>query len=201
MTELAARNEAEAYLYLELRASEGGGRAEPSRSTRFEPYPEGGPGATRMRCALPGEEYVFVLPAPPAAQDHRPDAVDYGPGRSSLLDPLDWFTVEAGYAQGGAAAVRALAESGETPGERESAAVARMLRVAAGAADQLARYLPEGSAAGDAVAAEDFRTQEGRDLRSADPWPFERGRVDQARADYRALLAEFLDGVGGKPAA
>ncbi|MEV0845197.1 hypothetical protein AB0J21_04775 [Streptomyces sp. NPDC049954] len=200
MTELAARNEAEAYLYLELRATEGEGRTEHSRSTEFEPYPQGGPGATRMRCALPGEEYVFVLPAPPYAQDHRPDAVDYGPGRSTLLDPLDWFTVEAGYAQGGAGAVRALAESGETPGERESAAVSRMLRIAAGAADQLARYLPEGGSPGDAVPAGAFLTQEGRDLRSADSWPFERGRIDQARADYRALLAEFLDGTGGRPA-
>lgn len=187
--ELDARSKAEALLYLEL-LSPGEERVDPSRFTSVEEDPESGPGALRLRCELPEGEYVFRLPAL-SGDPEPPEAVDYGPGRSELLDPLDWFTVEAGYAQGGAGAIRALAESGEVPGGGGGAAVVQMLRIAGGAARQLARFLPEGTDPTDVIPADAFRTEEGSRLKDSDTWPFERARIEQATKDYASLLNEF----------
>jgi hypothetical protein len=171
-----ARSTEEAYLHLDLHGCDcGGADADRSSAVRFVD----GEWLTRYlcTCARCGRQRTFEFREPDVPA--RPGTGEWavGPQPSELIDAGEWMWVADTFG-------RAPVELAGLPAD-EAAQARADLAAAAGAVDEVLKFLP---ATADEVPDSAFWTDRGRQVRATDPGRFQRGRIEAARAAYRALV-------------
>jgi hypothetical protein len=172
-----ARTQEEAHLFLDLHACSCGGQdaARDSAVTMAD-----GVWLTRYTCTCAAcgrtREISFRQPDVPARPTDGGWAV--GPTPSELLDAGEWLWISEQF--GAAPAEFAGLSPDEAAGARAD------LAAAAGAVDEVLKFLPAGA---DEVPDSAFWTERGRGVRAAGPDRFQRLRLGAIRDSYRALLA------------
>jgi len=153
---------------------------ETERRVRFE-----GPYKGRSR---------YVIDVAVTGADQQPALskyVSYGSGRSALLDAGQWLLLERFHGLGAHELVRML--GAHAPDDSQYNDVLRSLRLAAGAAQELAKFVPEGS---DAVSDDGFWTPESRAMRASAPAEFQRDRIESSVTADRNRLDEWVATFG-----
>lgn len=182
MTLLLARTNAEAHLYMELRACESCGE------TRFEPTDTvievDGDLASRYEATCPGcdtvREFTFRLPQQILLPtDDDPRFGDDLP--SQLLDAAEWLWVADALASG------VPADHGGLTAEEHRLAKVDLLTAAA-ALTEVLKFVPEGA---DAVPAEAIWSTRGNEIYAAEPGRFRRARLEVVRQTYRDIAARL----------
>ncbi|NUP65055.1 MAG: hypothetical protein HOW71_23140 [Nonomuraea sp.] len=170
MPELA-RSLVEAYVYLDLVAQGGSGRATVARE------PEG------LLVRLGDVEILVPYEAEAAA---RESGLTYGSGLSELIDPGQWTLIAATYAS------RAL-EGGlfyaADPDPERFDDVATGWRFAADAVAEALKFFPPGAAD---LPPGAFWSDLGRSVRESEPGRITRARLEDDLAFYRQSLDDFL---------
>lgn len=182
MTQLVARSNAEAHLYMELHPCGGCGETEfapPSSAMLVD-----GDLLSRFAGPCPAcgtlREFTFRLPARPQFPD--PDEPSFGAAEPSVLvDAGEWLWL----ADLIASAIPAH-PSGMTQEERDQAHFD--LRTAAAAVGEAMKFLPPGA---DEVPAEALWNDRGRVLYQEQPGRFRRQRLASAQRGYRELAERF----------
>jgi hypothetical protein len=177
-----SRTSAEAHLYMDLHGCSCG-RGGFDRGSEVVALDDGDL-ARRYTGACAGcgtpREFVFRLPTeatmPPAGR------VSFGGDEpSQLIDPGEWLSIADGYA------AQAPADpAGLTPEQvrRGRAALDR----AAAALDEVLKFVPEGA---DAVPADAFFSDRGREAFAGEPGRFRRDRLAAVRDAYAGLAGQF----------
>ncbi|MFC4116811.1 hypothetical protein [Nonomuraea zeae] len=169
MTFAVARTRDEAHLYLDLHPCACG---EVDTTWRSGLVSVEGQLVSRYagacgKCGTP-REHLFGLPERPVPPAGYPTFG--GPEPSELLDAGEWLWV-------------ADLTAGNVPADDPAEAV-RTLRVAAAAVEEVVKFVPPGA---DAVPADGFWSQRGRQVRAAEPGRFELDRLLIVRDTYRDL--------------
>lgn len=183
-TELRARSNLEAHLYMDLRPC-GCGEARFDRASLVVELPGGGLASrytgTCARCEAP-REFVFALPPEPEPGADQPGEVRYGgDDPSELLDAGEWLWVADAYARAVPPDPHRLAD----PDRRRARA---RLAAAVAALDEVLKFVPPG---GDRLPAAVVRSRLGAEMYQREPGRFHRGRLTAVRDAYRAALRLF----------
>ncbi|MFC7548794.1 hypothetical protein [Plantactinospora sp. GCM10030261] len=201
-TPLPARTFAEAYLFMDLCPCRCG-------ATQFPRVPfdvlTSDADAYLARYAGPCDgcdeprEFVFRFPQRPGTPPDSPHRFSYpGDGPSLLLDPGDWVGAAEAYGIVTDRLLTALAEEPDEPTEDDRAVLVRLSSTAAYAVDEAMRFLP---ADAEAVPAEAFWTDSGREVHDAAPDRFDRAALTEFHAHRRRLLDEVVAHFGQWPPA
>lgn len=129
-------------------------------------------------------EFVFRLPATPSTgRPASPSGFLFGGEEpSELIDPGEWLAVSDAYA-----AQAPVDPAGLTPEQtRHGQAV---LARAAAALDEVLKFIPEG---GEAVPAEAFFSDRGREVYGREPGRFRAARLAAVREVYAGLADQFV---------
>ncbi len=195
-----ARTLAEAYAYLELTLPPGEGWIDFDRFTAVERDGDG----YLLRFAGPYEGRFHTVEVPVAGRSapDEPDAVElsYGPGRSELVDPGQWYLIESGYA---GMARTGLAElGGATPDDETYRAIHRAWDSARAAVREIEKFVPDGA---DSVPPGACWTEQGRWLCEHRAGAFRLARLSGAAESYRRqrdeLAARYASAVPDGPGA
>ena len=178
-----ARTLAEAYAYLELTLPAGESWLDYDRYTTVAPLGDG----YLLRFAGPYEgAYLTAEVAVAARPAPDEDEVTFGPGRSTLIDPGQWYLIEAGYAGMAQAGVEQLGDG--WPDDATYRAIHRAWDNARAAALEIRKFVPDGAGAVPAAAC---WTDQGRRIYEARPAAFGPDRLAEAAAHYRRSRDEF----------
>ncbi len=185
MTTPVARTIREAYLYLEATLP-GQEIIDFDRDARLERAGDNGY-VLRFDGTLDGRRVRSEVAIP--QDDEATDEIgvrSYGPGRSTLLDAGQWFLVEVARVNFVVAELGAL---GSAPAsDAQFTAIVQAWEAAAGAVDEIAKFLPEDAAT---VPAEAFWTEAGRRAQQNQPDVFGRERLVAAGQRYRQEITDF----------
>ncbi len=186
MAPIRARTLAEAHQFADLAFCVCGATRLPPDLPARAPDPDG---SVRVEFRCPrcerARRFDFLLDRLPV-----PDAeTDFGPGRSELIDPGQWFIAVA---ETHAAAVTELIDAAgglKLVPEQLVGPVLRSLVLAAAAGDQAFRFLPPD---GDQIAERWFHTTQGQYALRGAPELFQRGPLTSYVVGYRRQLAEAI---------
>ncbi|MGA8115824.1 MAG: hypothetical protein WCA46_19355 [Actinocatenispora sp.] len=185
MTRLVARTVREAYIYLEATLP-GQEIVDFERDSRLDRTDHGGY-VLRFDGVVDGGRVRVDVEIP--RDDETDDEIgvrSYGPGRSTLLDAGQWFYVEVARVNVAVADLAALGGAAAT--DPVFNGIVRAWEAAAGAVDEIAKFLPEGAGS---VPADAFWTDAGRRALELQPDVFQRERIVRSQRRYRQEITEF----------
>ncbi|MGA8113565.1 MAG: hypothetical protein WCA46_07890 [Actinocatenispora sp.] len=185
MTRLVARTIREAYIYLEA-ALPGREILDFERDSRLH-RADGGGYVLRFDGVVDGGRIRVDVEIP--RDDETDDDIgvrSYGPGRSTLLDAGQWFYVEVARVNVAVAELTALGDRAATDPRYNT--IVRAWEAAAGAVDEIAKFLPEGAGS---VPVDAFWTDAGRRALELQPDLFQRERIILSQRRYRQKITEF----------
>ncbi|WP_433221057.1 hypothetical protein [Microtetraspora malaysiensis] len=171
-----ARSLVEAYVYLDLAAGPGGGRAAEHAVLSEE---EDG-----WRVTLDDAE--VVVPYVAEAEARRED-LTFGSGISELIDPGQWVLIATTYAR--RALEAALFFAADPSSDERYMGIVADWRFAADAVGEALKFVPDDA---DALPEAWFWTESGREAHEREPARFTRVRMESDLAYYRAALDDFV---------